>query len=556
MSKQQIIKQSKLPKRVDLFLHQYNYFGLVLAVFFFCLSQFPSLLPRSWFFQSLVAGIALAIGYGCGVLFSFIIRWLYDRDILVSRKKIAWRGLYVIGSLLLIIFLILGTQWQNQLRVLLHVEPIERSYLIRILLLSTLVGFSLIRLGRYVRRLFDRLRKYLNGHVPRRISLAISFVVVTICIIWVVSGAFLQFLGVVSSVLYDRKNRSTPEGITQPIEATRSGSNDSLIRWDTLGYQGQKFVANGPDQKQLQAFSNNTPKQQIRIYSGVNSANDVRQRAKLVVDEMKRTKAFERKILVVTIPTGTGWVNPQTVDALEYMYAGDTAIVAQQYSYLPSWISFLIDKQKAQDTGKALFDTVYAEWSKLPADERPKLIVYGLSLGAFGGQSSFSGPSSMVNAVDGALWQGAPGDTELWKEITRRRDKGTPEWQPVIDNGKEIRFASQNDDLVKNSGGENARVVYMQHGSDPIVWFNFDLPLHKPEWVSEKRAPDVMPNTIWIPFVTFFQIAADQVVGMNVPHEFGHNYETTVADAWAAVTSPDMWTKEKAEKLQSIINKY
>lgn len=31
---------------------------------------------------------------------------------------------------------------------------------------------------------------------------------------------------------------------------------------------------------------------------------------------------------------------------IELMYNGDTAIVATQYSFLPSWISFLADKRR------------------------------------------------------------------------------------------------------------------------------------------------------------------------------------------------------------------
>jgi Predicted membrane protein len=38
-------------------------------------------------------------------------------------------------------------------------------------------------------------------------------------------------------------------------------------------------------------------------------------------------------------PAGGG-LGPQLANPLEYMYNGDTAIVAMQYSYLPSWLSF------------------------------------------------------------------------------------------------------------------------------------------------------------------------------------------------------------------------
>ena len=558
MSKPKKPARKNFIQKVDAYIRTYNYLGLVFAVVFFCLSIFPSLLPRSWFFQGLISGAALAVGYGVGTFGSFATRWLFERDVLVKAKPHAWRVLYVASIVIIGVFLALGEAWQNELRTLVQVEPKEQAYVLRVLVLAILVGIGCVRLGRRVRRLYNWLLVRVDKLMPRRISVAASFVVMFMFISWVISGAFVGFLGTTSSYMFDRKNRSTAANITQPSLPTRSGSTPSHVTWDTIGREGQKFVSQGLSQAELQNFSGVAAKQQIRLYSGVNTAPTAQERADLVVQEIRRTKAFERKIVVITIPTGTGWINAPTVDALEYMYNGDTAIVAQQYSFLPSWISFLVDKERAQETGKELFNAVYAEWSKLPQDERPKLIMYGLSLGAFGGQAAFSGPGDLVHSIDGALWQGTPGDTELWQEVTRRRDAGTPQWQPVIDQHREIRFASQNDELpAKPSDWGSHRVLYLQHGSDPIVWFNFDeLPLNEPDWFNEKRAPEVMNNTTWVPLLSFFQLAADQVVGMSVPKTYGHNYESTVARAWATVTTPDNWSEQKSAKLQSIIDAY
>ena len=56
------------------------------------------------------------------------------------------------------------------------------------------------------------------------------------------------------------------------------------------------------------------------------------------------------------------------------MTGGDSAIVSIQYSYLPSWISYLVDQKEAREAGRALFDAVYDRWSQLSIDDRPKLI--------------------------------------------------------------------------------------------------------------------------------------------------------------------------------------
>jgi uncharacterized membrane protein len=204
-----------------------------------------------------------------------------------------------------------------------------------------------------------------------------------------------------------------------------------------------------------------------------------------------------------------------------------------------------------------LFNAVYSKWASLPVEQRPKLITYGLSLGSFGGQSAFGGPSQLQFLTDGALYMGTPSNTSLWNNITNNRDAGSPQWQPVYEKGKNIRFAASDSDITSNMGTwQTPRTLYMQHASDPVVWFSFDLMFNEPDWLTEKRGPDVSPKTHWYPFVTFFQVTVDQFFGVNVPNGHGHNYGNTIANAWAAVAPPTDWSQTKTESLQTIINSY
>jgi len=241
---------------------------------------------------------------------------------------------------------------------------------------------------------------------------------------------FSSFVNIANNI-YAKSNDGTSEGITKPQSALRSGGSSSLISWSSLGTRGRDFVARGPSQKQLQAFSGQPASEPIRVYVGVKSADTARARAHLAVEELKRTGAFNREILVVATATGSGWLEPQSVDSIEYMHNGNTAIVSQQYSYLPSWISFLVDSENAKNAGQELYDAVYTEWSKLPTDSRPKLIAYGLSLGSFGAQSTFSSAQDVRRSVDGALFVGTPSTTNLWRSITATRDAHSPQILPV-----------------------------------------------------------------------------------------------------------------------------
>ena len=78
--------------------------------------------------------------------------------------------------------------------------------------------------------------------------------------------------------------------------------------------------------------------------------------------------------LLVAGTTGTGWVDPAAINSFEYETGGDSAAVAIQYSYLPSWASFLVDQAKAREAGRALFDEVYRVWSELPASRAPEAV--------------------------------------------------------------------------------------------------------------------------------------------------------------------------------------
>src|SRR4030095_7932846 len=132
----------------------------------------------------------------------------------------------------------------------------------------------------------------------------------------------------------------------------RSGGPGSLVSWASLGNQGRTFVAGGPSMDELRQFGGTGAAHPIRVYAGLDSAPTSRERAALAVRELQRTGAFSRRVLCVITTTGTGWVDPLAVEPLEYLYNGDTAMVGLQYSYLPSWLSFLVDKERAHEAGR------------------------------------------------------------------------------------------------------------------------------------------------------------------------------------------------------------
>lgn len=533
-----------------------SYGGIVGAIAFFCVSMLPSLLPRPWLLQGIVSGISMAVGYGIGVATAVFIRWLaLEHEPSPHSKRIAWRMLAVLGTSLAVAYLYLGAAWQQEVRRLVGIPLLHERYMLRVAVLSLAIGISLVLIARGIRVITRRVDHALDRFLPRRLGNAIGGAMVALFLLWLISGVFGNFLITQANNAYRGRNSTTPAGITQPTSSLRAGGPESLIAWQSLGRQGRVFVSGGPSGAQLSMFNGQPAAEPIRVYAGLDSAPTPAERAALAVAELKRTGAFNRAVLVLATPTGTGWLEPRTVDAVEYMFNGNTAIVAQQYSYLPSWISFLVDKSNATDAGQALFEAVYETWSQLPQDSRPKLYAYGLSLGAFGGQTPYAGVNDLRLSIDGALFQGTPNDTRLWRTITDARDSGSPEWQPTYKQGKTVRFAATAADISQNtSEWSYPRILYTQHASDPVVWFNFDLLFSKPDWLSEPRGPDVSPTVRWYPIVTFLQVAVDQFFANSPSLGSGHRYYDTAAASWAAVANPPGWDEQKTRALQTILD--
>lgn len=141
------------------------------------------------------------------------------------------------------------------------------------------------------------------------------------------------------------------------------------------------------------------------------------------------------------------------------------------------------------------------------------------------------------------MFAGPPNITQPWREVTDARVKGSPERLPRYGDGSMVRFAASADDLREPDGsGNHPVVVYLQHASDPIVWWSPQLIWRKPAWLSESRGNDVVRQVHWYRFVTFWQISSDLTVGVSPPAGHGHHYGPEVATAWSAILRPPEWT--------------
>jgi uncharacterized membrane protein len=534
---------------------RYTLPGLWVAVVFALLSFTPSLLPRPALFQGLITGIDAAIGYGLGVLGAWIWREFADRPPRVPSRR-AWAVLAVTAVLGSLVALLLGIRWHREGSALVSIEPESPAMtLLLVPPIAALLFVGLVAIGRAIRTGYRKLSGLLARHMGARAARAVGLVVLVVGLSTLLTGVLWDGAVKALDQAFSVTDTQTPEDVTRPTTELRSGSPSSLVEWEQLGREGRVFVGRGLQGEDIGELTGAPALDPIRIYAGTESAGDVEARAQLAVRDLVRAGGFERANLLVVTTTGTGWVEPSSVGSFEVLTGGDSAVVSMQYSYLPSWLSFLVDQERAREAGRLLFDAVYERWLALPSGDRPELYVFGESLGSFGGETAFSGEFDLRNRVSGALFTGPPNFNPLYRSFVDDRDPGSREVEPVYREGRTIRFTNLPREQIAPDGvpWERTRVLYVQHPSDPITWWSPHLVLNRPDWLEEERGFDVMDETRWVPFVTFWQVSADLALGFSTEPGHGHNYTGEHVDGWAAVLQPDGWTAAKSDRLRELV---
>ncbi|MBK9178681.1 MAG: alpha/beta-hydrolase family protein [Acidimicrobiales bacterium] len=539
--------------------------GAAAALLFWFASLRPTLLPRSWVSQAAVSAISLMIGYGVGVLLAVLgraaARWSGSGGPGAGTVRRAWQVLAAVAAAVVVVGVVVWQISQGDQRDLVSLPHLSPLLVLPMLVLTAVLSGVLLAVARVIGFAVKGLDRRLATSVNRVLALVLTVIVVVAITVTLSNDVVAKRLIEFANDRFGTLDTTTAEGVEQPTSPLVSGSPDSLAAWDTLGLQGRSFVAGATSVADLEAFHGPQARvdEPIRVYAGLRTADTPEERADVVVQELERTGAFDREVLCVVTVTGTGWVNPVAASALEYLHAGDTAMAAMQYSYLPSWISFLVDKDKASEAGVALIDAVQERWVQLPEASRPRLVLYGESLGSFGAEAAFVGPdaatsvAAMTADAVGVLLVGPTNGNEVWRQLEAAREAGTPSWLPVFDGGRTVRFMNRASDLP-DAPWSGPRVLYMQHPSDPVTWWNWETLWRPQPWSHTPTGFDVPEDVGWFPGVTFVQVVADLIAGFSTSPGHGHNYNDSFVTGWSAVAPADGWTDSDGARLQEILD--
>jgi len=339
-----------------------------------------------------------------------------------------------------------------------------------------------------------------------------------------------------------RYDRVVDPGYDQPPATTeRSGGPTSEVPWSRLGRQGRRFITDVPSVETIEeVMGQPAVAEPVRIFVGYDAARSAEARVALAMSELRRTSAFDRSILIVSAPAGTGYVNTLPMEVADYATLGDSAAVAVQYARLPSLLA-LQQTPSGANHHRLLLGAIRDELDTRPPESRPRVVVYGESLGSWAGQDAFidGGPIAFKDmGVSEALWVGTPYYSK-WRR--QALEHGAP--------GGTVEEINSIEELDVDS--EDRIVTLLTHYNDPVDRINLSLFYREAPWIMESPAkPGISENQRWRPVITGFQSIIDAINATNpTPGVFravGHDYrldlpQVTVAAYRLPPPTPEQW---------------
>lgn len=305
-----------------------------------------------------------------------------------------------------------------------------------------------------------------------------------------------------------------------------TGGPASSVRWETLGREGRRFVNMALSAKEIASVTRAPAIDPVRVFVGLDSAPTVDARVSLAMDELESLGAFDRKVLCVASPTGTGYINYVVAETLEYLTGGDCAMVALQYSLRPSFLS--LDRVAlGRDQNRVLLHAINGRLRATPELSRPRLVALGESLGALTLQDAFlhEGTAGLHRAgIERGLFIGTPAESE-WAEQWRIEGRNADPDEEVVEVASYAEWQELPEEVRKS-----ARYLLLSHHDDPITKFGPILAVQAPAWMSNgpERSPAVPDGVPWRPYSTFLLTVVDVLnANLVVPGTFaarGHDY--------------------------------
>lgn len=319
----------------------------------------------------------------------------------------------------------------------------------------------------------------------------------------------------------------------RPTSPYVSGSASSLVAWESLSIEGRRHVSTRLTKRQIaETMGQEALDEPVRLFIGLDSAPTEDDRVELALKELERTGAYDRSMIVVISPTGSGYVNYVMSEAVEYLTRGSCASITMQYSKRPSPLSLdRVDEGHIQY--RKVLNGIKRRLATMPEGKRPRIVLFGESLGAWTSQDAFlhSGTDGLeALGIDRALWIGTPQGSK-WK------DQILAESQLNIESGLAGSFDNFHEiTALPAAQRDKLRYVMITHYNDPIAQFGLDLLVKQPDWVDNpsKRSSGMPASARYRTPGLFVQMLIDMKNALKpIPGQFvasGHDYRGDLAE--------------------------
>lgn len=363
----------------------------------------------------------------------------------------------------------------------------------------------------------------------------------------------------VSALLSKGGGAVEPGMLTPPQAPEITGSPASGIEWSKVTREGARWLGMTLQPENIAAVMGvEKAMQPIRVYASLDMTHDDEERARMLLAEIDRTKALERKAFALFSPTGSGYVNYVASETFEYLMLGDCASAAIQYSVLPSALSLT-----RVPTGTAqtlmVMRGIAERLMAMPADRRPRIFLFGESLGSQVSQEMFRGTGVLGlegTGIDAALWIGTPAATQWRRELWGTRM--VAEAPQVGSGGAYLPRNLVDWRSLPQDQRTQVKYLLLMNGDDPIPKFGSQVAWRKPDWLGpdDARPLGAPHGTRWLPgmtvLTTFFDMQNALVPTPGIFSEGGHDYRDVLPQAIRETWGLDA-TDEQMAKVNAVL---
>lgn len=339
-----------------------------------------------------------------------------------------------------------------------------------------------------------------------------------------------------------------------PTAPEITGSPASGIRWSTQSRESRRWLTEALTPSIIESVMQEPGKQPIRVYASTAGSATDEERVAVLLSELERTNAYDRKVLALFSATGSGYVNYVASETLEFLTRGDCASACIEYSVLPSALSLNLVPLGTRQT-RLVVDGIVQRLLAMKPEDRPQFVLFGESLGSQVSQAMFvdEGVDGLkAVALDSAVWIGTPSASKWRKQLWG--DRSIIDIPTVGPQEAYLPRSILDWHELPQSEKDKVRYLLLQNADDPIPKFGSDLAWKQPDWLGPYRPYGSPQGTIWVPILTFIMTFFDMLNALaptpGIFAEGGHDYRVEIPEALRQV-----WRLEATDEQMARVQK-